>query len=78
MRVILFNKWSIIEKLPIVDDNGILKGLITIKDIEKVIEFSNAAKDHHGRLLVGAAVEVKETVGFYTSQALVLNISQVH
>lgn len=47
-----------IEKLPIVDDNGILKGLITIKDIEKVIEFPNAAKDRQGRLLVGAAVGV--------------------
>ena len=35
-----------IEKLPIVDENGILKGLITIKDIEKVIEFPNAAKDN--------------------------------
>lgn len=47
-----------IEKLPIVDDQGILKGLITIKDIEKVIEFPNAAKDSHGRLLAGAAVGV--------------------
>ncbi|MDN4609211.1 IMP dehydrogenase [Sporosarcina highlanderae] len=47
-----------IEKLPIVDENGILKGLITIKDIEKVIEFPNAAKDNQGRLLVGAAVGV--------------------
>lgn len=47
-----------IEKLPIVDENGMLKGLITIKDIEKVIEFPNAAKDHLGRLLVGAAVGV--------------------
>ncbi|MBU0904894.1 MAG: IMP dehydrogenase [Planococcaceae bacterium] len=47
-----------IEKLPIVDETGMLKGLITIKDIEKVIEFPNAAKDHHGRLLVGAAVGV--------------------
>lgn len=47
-----------IEKLPIVDDKGVLKGLITIKDIEKVIEFPNAAKDQHGRLLVGAAVGV--------------------
>jgi len=47
-----------IEKLPIVDANGILKGLITIKDIEKVIEFPNAAKDKQGRLLVGAAVGV--------------------
>lgn len=47
-----------IEKLPIVDDQGILSGLITIKDIEKVIEFPNAAKDEHGRLLVAAAVGV--------------------
>jgi IMP dehydrogenase len=47
-----------IEKLPIVDDEGVLKGLITIKDIEKVIEFPNAAKDTQGRLLVGAAVGV--------------------
>lgn len=47
-----------IEKLPLVDDAGILKGLITIKDIEKVIEFPNAAKDVHGRLIVGAAVGV--------------------
>lgn len=49
-----------IEKLPIVDDNGMLKGLITIKDIEKVIEFPNAAKDYLGRLLVGAAVGVTQ------------------
>lgn len=47
-----------IEKLPLVDENGMLKGLITIKDIEKVIEFPNSAKDAHGRLLVGAAVGV--------------------
>ncbi|HHW36660.1 MAG TPA: IMP dehydrogenase [Bacillales bacterium] len=45
-----------IEKLPLVDDEGTLKGLITIKDIEKVIEFPNSAKDSHGRLLAGAAV----------------------
>lgn len=52
-----------IEKLPIVSEDGILKGLITIKDIEKVIEFPNAAKDAHGRLLVGAAVGVtKDTL----------------
>ncbi|MGG3626387.1 IMP dehydrogenase [Bacillus gobiensis] len=47
-----------IEKLPLLDDDGILKGLITIKDIEKVIEFPHSAKDGHGRLLVGAAVGV--------------------
>lgn len=52
-----------IEKLPLVDENGILKGLITIKDIEKVIEFPNSAKDERGRLLVGAAVGVtKDTM----------------
>lgn len=47
-----------IEKLPLVDDEGILKGLITIKDIEKVIEFPHSSKDDQGRLLVGAAVGV--------------------
>lgn len=47
-----------IEKLPIVDENGKLSGLITIKDIEKVVQFPNAAKDQHGRLLVAAAVGV--------------------
>ncbi|MFC0525940.1 IMP dehydrogenase [Pontibacillus salicampi] len=47
-----------IEKLPLVDDYGMLKGLITIKDIEKVIEFPNSAKDAQGRLLAGAAVGV--------------------
>ncbi|MCS4487966.1 IMP dehydrogenase [Streptococcus sciuri] len=47
-----------IEKLPLVDEEGRLSGLITIKDIEKVIEFPNAAKDAFGRLLVAAAVGV--------------------
>ncbi|MFC3041029.1 IMP dehydrogenase [Virgibacillus xinjiangensis] len=47
-----------IEKLPLTDESGILKGLITIKDIEKVIEFPNAAKDSKGRLVAGAAVGV--------------------
>ncbi|GAA0415609.1 IMP dehydrogenase [Virgibacillus sp. AGTR] len=47
-----------IEKLPLVDDQTVLKGLITIKDIEKVIEFPHAAKDAQGRLLAGAAVGV--------------------
>ena len=45
-----------IEKLPIVDDNFNLKGLITIKDIEKSIQYPNSARDSKGRLLVGAAV----------------------
>ena len=47
-----------IEKLPLVDNNGRLSGLITIKDIEKVIEFPNSAKDEFGRLLVAGAVGV--------------------
>ena len=45
-----------IEKLPIVDKDGYLKGLITIKDIEKAIKYPNSAKDAQGRLLAGAAV----------------------
>jgi IMP dehydrogenase len=51
-----------IEKLPLVDDNNELKGLITIKDIEKAIKFPNAAKDSQGRLLAGAAVGVSKDV----------------
>lgn len=47
-----------IEKLPVVDENGILKGLITFKDIQKFKHFPSAAKDEHGRLRVGAAVGV--------------------
>jgi len=51
-----------IEKLPLVDENFELKGLITIKDIEKAIQFPNSAKDAQGRLLVGAAVGVAKDV----------------
>ncbi len=47
-----------IEKLPIVDDDFMLKGLITIKDIEKTIAYPRAAKDAEGRLLVAAAVGI--------------------
>lgn len=46
------------EKLPIIDESGHLKGLITIKDIEKNIKYPNSAKDAQGRLLVGAGVGV--------------------
>ncbi|MBX6353550.1 MAG: IMP dehydrogenase [Thermoflavifilum sp.] len=49
-----------VEKLPLVDDHGVLRGLITIKDIEKARQFPNAAKDAQGRLLVGAAVTVSK------------------
>jgi len=59
-----------IEKLPIVDSEGRLSGLITIKDIEKVIEFPNAAKDKHGRLLAAAAVGVTSDT-FERSEALI-------
>lgn len=58
-----------IEKLPLVDDDGRLAGLITIKDIEKVIEFPHSAKDEHGRLIVAAAVGVT-TDTFERAQAL--------
>jgi IMP dehydrogenase len=47
-----------IEKLPIVDAGGCIKGLITVKDIQKRVEFPQATKDGHGRLRVGAAVGV--------------------
>jgi len=47
-----------IEKLPIIDDNGLLKGLVTIKDIKKRIEYPDANKDDFGRLRVGAAIGV--------------------
>jgi len=54
---ILLQKYKI-EKLPVVDDQGILKGLITFKDISKKKKFPNACKDEYGRLRVGAAVSV--------------------
>ncbi|RUT28075.1 IMP dehydrogenase [Paenibacillus zeisoli] len=59
-----------IEKLPLVDENNVLKGLITIKDIEKAIQFPNAAKDSQGRLLVGAAVGISKDT-FERTDALV-------
>ena len=59
-----------IEKLPLVDAEGRLSGLITIKDIEKVIEFPNAAKDDHGRLLAAAAVGVTSDT-FDRAEALI-------
>ncbi len=47
-----------IEKLPIIDNDGFLKGLVTIKDIKKRIEYPNSNKDAFGRLVVGAAIGV--------------------
>lgn len=54
-RILRDNK---IEKLPVVDDNGILKGLITVKDIQKKTQYPNATKDARGRLRVAAALGV--------------------
>lgn len=51
-----------VEKLPIVDEDFNLKGLITIKDIEKAIKYPNAAKDAQGRLLCGAAVGITNNI----------------
>ena len=72
-----------IEKLPIVDKNGYLRGLITIKDIEKTSKYPNSAKDENGRLLCGAAVGVTNDV-FERIDALldakvdVINIDTAH
>ena len=59
-----------VEKLPIIDKNGILKGLITIKDILKAREFPTSSKDSHGRLCVGAAIGVGSD-SLYRAAALV-------
>ncbi|GEL08511.1 IMP dehydrogenase [Salisediminibacterium halotolerans] len=74
-----------IEKLPLVDEDRKLKGLITIKDIEKAIEFPQSAKDSQGRLLVGAAVGVGadadariEAVVHAGADALVIDTAHGH
>lgn len=59
-----------IEKLPVIDAKGTLKGLITVKDIQKKRQFPNAAKDEHGRLLAAAAIGVTRDV-LDRAQALV-------
>ncbi|WP_040195434.1 IMP dehydrogenase [Candidatus Soleaferrea massiliensis] len=59
-----------IEKLPLVDDNGMLKGLITIKDIEKAVQYPNSSRDSRGRLLCGAAIGATNDV-LDRAQALV-------
>ena len=58
-----------IEKLPLVDQDGYLKGLITIKDIEKSVQYPNSARDERGRLLCGAAIGVT---------ADILDLSLIH
>ncbi len=59
-----------IEKLPVVDENGVLRGLITIKDIEKTARYPNAVKDGLGRLRVAAATTVGEK-GMERARALI-------
>ena len=53
---------SKVEKLPLVDKNGKLTGLVTIKDIEKAVQFPNSARDEKGRLLCGAAIGITANV----------------
>ncbi|MCC8135375.1 MAG: IMP dehydrogenase [Ruminococcus sp.] len=72
-----------IEKLPIVDENGFLKGLITIKDIEKTVQYPNSARDEKGRLLCGAAIGVTANVlerakALIDAQADVLVLDSAH
>ncbi len=72
-----------IEKLPIVDKDGVLRGLITIKDIEKSQKYPNSAKDENGRLLCGAAVGVTADVfdridALLEAKVDVINIDTAH
>ena len=72
-----------IEKLPIVDEKGYLKGLITIKDIEKAVQYPNSARDEKGRLLCGAAIGVTANVlerakALIDAQADVLVLDSAH
>lgn len=72
-----------IEKLPLVDENGILKGLITIKDIEKAVQYPNSARDKKDRLLCGAAIGVtgdvlERAAALVEAQADVLVLDSAH
>ncbi|MCM1525351.1 MAG: IMP dehydrogenase, partial [Ruminococcus sp.] len=72
-----------IEKLPIVDSDGTLKGLITIKDIEKAVQYPHSARDKGGRLLCGAALGITEDVldrarALADAQADVLVLDSAH
>jgi len=72
-----------IEKLPLVDDDGLLKGLITIKDIEKAVQYPNSARDKNDRLLCGAAIGVTADVldrarALIDAQADVLVLDSAH
>ena len=72
-----------IEKLPLVDQDGYLKGLITIKDIEKSVQYPNSARDERGRLLCGAAIGVTADIldrakALIDAQADVLGLDSAH
>lgn len=72
-----------IEKLPLVDDDYMLKGLITIKDIEKAVMYPNSARDKKGRLLCGAAIGVTANMmervrSCVEAQADVLSLDSAH
>jgi len=66
-----------IEKVPLVDDEGILRGLITLKDIEKAVKYPNSAKDGEGRLLVGAAVGVVSGVADHVAMLVEAGVDVV-
>ena len=67
-----------IEKLPLVDKDGYLKGLITIKDIEKTRAYPNAAKDAKGRLLCGASVGITENMMERVDALVKVNVDVVN
>ena len=72
-----------IEKLPLVDEKGYLKGLITIKDIEKAIQYPNSAKDKNGRLIAGAAVGIaantlERVAALYEAKVDIVAIATAH
>lgn len=72
-----------IEKLPIVDENYMLKGLITIKDIEKSVQYPNSARDEGDRLLVGAAIGatgdfLERAEALYSAKADVIVLDSAH
>lgn len=72
-----------IEKLPLVDEKGYLKGLITIKDIEKAIQYPNSAKDKNGRLIAGAAVGIaantlERVAALYEAKVDIVAIDTAH
>lgn len=66
-----------IEKLPLIDEKGKLKGLITIKDIEKTIKYPNAARDSNGRLITAAAVGISADLMERTSSLIAAKVDLI-